>query len=265
VGIEGTFLPQAALGRRALDEYELTQQYAFWSDDLARRGGRATTIRYGLPWYRIEPEPGRFVWDWTDRVVDRLDELGLETIVDLMHYGTPLWLDNEFLNHSYPQRVAEYGAQVAERYRGRLRAFTPLNEPTINAVFCGQAGTWLPHLRGRDGYLKLGRALVRGIVATHRAIAEVTCGDATFVYVEARGTSPARSRTSPTRSPSSSAAVTSCRISSSAASATSRMFHFVEWEWRESGASVESHRSRWGCTTYGQARSACWSACRPRR
>ena len=102
-----------------------------------------------------------------------------------MHYGTPLWLDNQFLNHSYAERVAEYGARVAERYRGRLSAFTPLNEPLVNATFCGLHGIWPPHLNGDDGYVKMVRSLVRGIVATQRAIAEVTGGDATFVHVEA--------------------------------------------------------------------------------
>jgi beta-glucosidase len=186
VGIEDTFVPQVSLGRRRLDEYELTQHYVFWHSDLglAAQAG-ATTIRYGFPWYRLNPEPGRFVWDWADRVVDRLDELGLEAIVDLVHYGTPLWLDNQFLNHAYPAAVAEYAGRLAERYRGRLRAFTPLNEPFVNTVFCGELGTWPPHLTGHDGFVKVARALVRGIVATQHAVAEATGGDATFVHVEA--------------------------------------------------------------------------------
>ena len=41
---------------------------------------------------------------------------GLTPIIDLMHYGTPLWLDNHFVNASYPRRVAEYAARFAERY-----------------------------------------------------------------------------------------------------------------------------------------------------
>ena len=95
VGIEDTFVPQVALGRRALDEYELTQHYVFWADDLALAAqAGATSVRYGFPWYRLNPEPGRFVWEWSDRVVDRLEELGLEAIVDLVHFGTPLWLEN---------------------------------------------------------------------------------------------------------------------------------------------------------------------------
>ncbi len=179
-------MPQVALGRRALDEYELTQHYVFWRDDLrlAAEAG-ADSIRYGFPWYRLNPAPGRYVWDWADRVVDRLDELDLDAIVDLVHYGTPLWLENEFLNQSYPDAVAEYAGRLAERYRGRLQLYTPLNEPLVNAIFCGQRGTWPPHLRGDDGFVKLVRALVRGIVATQRALTEATGGDATIVHVEA--------------------------------------------------------------------------------
>lgn len=186
VGIEDTFVPQEALGRRSLDEYELTQHYQRWYDDLglAHESG-ATTIRYGIPWYLINPAPQTFVWDWLDRVVDRVEELGLETIVDLMHYGTPLWLENQFLNHGYPDAVAEYAGRVAERYRGRLTAFTPLNEPQVNAIFCGETGRWPPYLTGHDGFVKLVRALVHGIVATQRRIAEATGGEATFVHVEA--------------------------------------------------------------------------------
>jgi hypothetical protein len=38
------------------------------------------------------------------RVVDRFAELGLTCVVDLLHYGTPLWFDSQFLNTSYPAR-----------------------------------------------------------------------------------------------------------------------------------------------------------------
>ena len=186
VGIEDTFVPHVFPGHRALDEYELTQHYHRWSEDLglAAETG-ATAIRYGFPWYRLNPAPGRFVWDWADRVVDRLDELGLEAIVDLVHYGTPLWLDNAFLNADFPARLAEYAAALADRYRGRLRAWTPMNEPQITAMHCGEQGIWPPRLIGHDGYVKLARAIVRGVVAAQRAVAEASGGRPTFVHVEA--------------------------------------------------------------------------------
>jgi beta-glucosidase len=186
VGREATYVPHASAGHRALDEYDLTQHYRFWAEDLGLAAAAgASAIRYGFPWYRLNPAPGRFAWDWADRVVDRLDELGLEAIVDLVHYGTPLWLDNSFLNTDFPARLAEYAAALAERYRGRLTTWTPMNEPQITAMHCGEQGIWPPRLTGHDGYVKLVRAIVRGVVAAQRAVAEVSGGRASFVHVEA--------------------------------------------------------------------------------
>jgi beta-glucosidase len=186
VGIEDTFVPHAFPGHRALDEYELTQHYRFWSEDLGLAAATgAGAIRYGFPWYRLNPAPGRFVWDWADRVVDRLDELGLEAIVDLVHYGTPLWLDNAFLHTDFPARLAEYAAALADRYRGRLTTWTPINEPQITAMHCGEQGLWPPRLTGHDGYVKLVRAIVRGVVAAQEALADVSGGPAHIVHVEA--------------------------------------------------------------------------------
>lgn len=185
VGIEDTFVPQESVGRRKLDEYELTQHYHLWKDDLSRAADAgAELIRWGVPWYLLEPEPGAFRWEWTDRVVEHLDRLGLRCVVDLMHYGTPLWLDNQFLNTGYPERVAAYAAAVAERYRGSLQDFTPLNEPAINAVYCGEQGTWPPCLRGDDGFVKVLTQLARGMVLTQQRIAQVQ-PEATFVHVDA--------------------------------------------------------------------------------
>ncbi|QPP06597.1 family 1 glycosylhydrolase [Streptomyces bathyalis] len=185
VGIEDTFVPQESAGHRKLDEYELTQHYALWREDLdlAADAG-AELIRWGIPWYLVEPAPGDFRWEWLDEVVAHMDRLGLRCVVDLMHYGTPLWLDNQFLNAAYPERVAAYAGAVAERYRGSLTDWTPLNEPVINAIYCGEKGLWPPCLRGDDGFVKLIVQLARGMVLTQRRIAEVQ-PEAVFVHVDA--------------------------------------------------------------------------------
>jgi beta-glucosidase/6-phospho-beta-glucosidase/beta-galactosidase len=72
-----------------------------------------------------------------------------------MHYGTPLWMENAFINSAYPARVAEYAFAFAERYKELVRYYTPLNEPMVNALFCGRLGQWPPHLEGMDGYVKV--------------------------------------------------------------------------------------------------------------
>ena len=88
VGIEDTFIPQVSPDLRRLDEYELTGHYDRWRADLDLAASTgAEMMRYGIPWYRVNPAPDGWEWSWTDRVLDRLLSLGLTPIVDLMHYG----------------------------------------------------------------------------------------------------------------------------------------------------------------------------------
>jgi beta-glucosidase len=174
-GIEDTFItaPWPKTGR-TLDEYELTGHYDRWHSDLglvAESGAQAA--RYGIPWHRINPRPGVWDWDWTDRALDRLLELGIEPIVDLVHYGLPAWIEGAYLNPDFPQRMAEYASRVAGRFRGRIFAYTPLNEPRITAWYCGHLGWWPPFRRGWRGFVAVMTGVCRGIVETVRALEAV--------------------------------------------------------------------------------------------
>jgi len=188
VGIEDTFIPQEQPGLRALEEYELTQHYQLWRADIDRAADLGVShIRWGIPWYRVNPEPGRYEWSWVDEVLDYLvNRKGIQPIVDLLHYGTPLWLERSFLDPDYPRRVADYARAVAERYGHLVRYYTPLNEPTVNAEFCGRRGEWPPCREGEAGYVAVLMALLRGMVLAARAIREAD-PDAAFIQVEALG------------------------------------------------------------------------------
>lgn len=188
VGIENTFIPQAHPGLRPLEEYDLTQHYQLWREDIDRAASLGIShIRWGIPWYRVNPQPGRFDWGWVDKVLDYLvNTKGIQPILDLMHYGTPFWLENAFLNPDYPSHVADYAFAAAERYGHLIRYYTPLNEPTVNAEFCGRRGEWPPYLEGETGYLKVLLPIVRGMVHTTAAVRQAD-PDAVFVQVEAMG------------------------------------------------------------------------------
>lgn len=174
-GIEDTFItaPHPNTGR-TLDEYELTGHDARWRTDLDLFAHLdVPAVRYGLPWHRIEPEPGRFDWRLADERLGRLLDLGIDPQVDLVHYGLPAWIDGAFLNPAYPELVATYARRFAERFHRRIRWVTPLNEPRITAWYCGRLGWWPPFERSWRGFVRVMIAIARGIVETVRALAEV--------------------------------------------------------------------------------------------
>ncbi len=167
-GIEDTFItaPSPRTGR-TLDEYELTGHYEQMEDDLAmfaELGLRA--VRYGIPWHRINPAPGVWDYTWADRPLERLLDLGIQPVVDLVHYGLPGWIEGAWLHPRLPDYMAEYAARIAERYRGRIHTYTPLNEPRVTAWYCGRLGWWPPFRRSWRGFVAVMLGLCRGIVAT---------------------------------------------------------------------------------------------------
>lgn len=175
VGIEDTFItaPHPRTGR-TLDEYELTGHYARWRDDIglmARLG--APCARYGVPWHRVQPAPKVWSWGFVDAALDRMIALKIDPIVDLVHYGLPAWIEGAYLHPDYPRYVAEYATRLAERFHGRVKWYTPLNEPRITAWYCGRLGWWPPYRRSWSGFVALMLAICRGVVATVRALERV--------------------------------------------------------------------------------------------
>jgi beta-glucosidase/6-phospho-beta-glucosidase/beta-galactosidase len=191
-GIEDTFVPQTKPGHRALDEYQLMGHYEHWRDDLrlARELG-VQAMRWGVPWYRVEPLPGEYDWTWVDQVLHYMvEELGITPIIDLMHYGCPFWLRREFASIQYPAAVSSYIAAFARRYCGLVHWYTPLNEPVVNALMCGKRGLWPPYLRGDSGYIRIMLQLAKGILDSVAALRSID-PEAVLVHVEAVGLSRA--------------------------------------------------------------------------
>jgi beta-glucosidase len=187
VGLENTAVgvPLRGTGRR-LDEYELTGHLQQWRQDLdLARGTGATAIRYGFPWYRINPRPDVFDWAWADKVISHLTErCGMDIILDLVHYGTPGWLAGAFADPGYPAAIASYAGAVAKRYRGMVAAYTPLNEPLVTASFCGMRGVWPPYLSRNDGWATVVTSIAAGVQDSVRAIRDADPA-AQIVHVEA--------------------------------------------------------------------------------
>lgn len=187
LGIEDTSVyPPPGTGMSNLDEFELTQHSEMWREDLrtvSRLG--ATGLRYGVNWPLVHTAPGVFDWTVLDERLDfAVKELGLLVIADLVHYGTPTWLDDSFADARYPDAVAEFSGAFAARYRGVVDHITPLNEPLTTASFCGLRGVWPPRLEGWAGWTSVTLGIVEGMRRTIEAVRQAN-PDAVVVYVEA--------------------------------------------------------------------------------
>jgi beta-glucosidase/6-phospho-beta-glucosidase/beta-galactosidase len=169
--IENTWIAQQGRGERQLDEFEVTQHYRFLRDDIRLAADLGVGIvRYSAPWYRVNPTPGRFEWGWLDDALAGWRAHNIEIVYDFVHYGTPLWMDNGYINSAYPERVAEYAGEVASRYGNSIRFYTPFNEP-YNAMFRGgRTGVWPPYVTGDDGFTKVAESICRGIVLSVEAL-----------------------------------------------------------------------------------------------
>ncbi|GIF22765.1 beta-glucosidase/6-phospho-beta-glucosidase/beta-galactosidase [Actinoplanes tereljensis] len=187
LGIEDTCVyPPVGSGMTRLDEHALTGHDARWRDDLvAVADFGAGGLRYGVSWPRICPAPG--VYDWSEldeRLRFATGELGLTVIADLVHYGTPTWLDGAFADPRYPAAIADFAAAFAARYRGVVDHLTPLNEPLTTASFCGLRGVWPPALTGWTGWTRVTMGIVEGIRQTIAGVRAAN-PDAVIVHVEA--------------------------------------------------------------------------------
>src|SRR5215213_4242836 len=174
-GVECSFLPHLNV-----DQYQWTQHDRFWRDDLRRAKDELgiTHLRYAMPWHVLEPEQGKFNWDYADERIAEFKNVGIEPLMDVMHFGTPLWLKQAVGDPEFPEALERFAEALVSRYRGVIKTWCPFNEPLVSALFSGDFGFWPPHSRKWRGYMpvlsRIVQAVSRGIRAIRRANPEAT-------------------------------------------------------------------------------------------
>ncbi|MDB6028088.1 MAG: glycosyltransferase [Verrucomicrobiales bacterium] len=174
VGIEGSCIPHLSI-----DEYEWTQHDTNWREDFqkAAKDLNCRWMRYSLAWHLIETSPGVYDWTWADERIHYARGLGLNLILDLVHFGTPTWLPDAFGDVEFPSALERFSREFGKRYSGIVRSVCPINEPLITAFFCGDAGIWPPHGRSLASYMtilsRVAQALTRSIRALRNTMSSV--------------------------------------------------------------------------------------------
>jgi beta-glucosidase len=195
VGIENCWMAEYnepnRLAKRSLDVFLQMQHYELWQEDLDLAAGLGVNaLRYSVPWYKSNPQPGIYAWDWMTRSLDYLvNRKKITPIIDLIHYGTPLWMENSVFNHAYPQRMAEYASAFARRFVGLVDHFTPHNEPQLSATYCGHNAYWPPYLTGVDGWVQVGLNVARGMILSSQAL-RTELSDVTLISADCQVSPP---------------------------------------------------------------------------
>ncbi len=166
-GVECSFLPHLNV-----DQFNWTQHDRFWRDDLkrAREELGIKWLRYAFPWHTIEPQRGQFNWKYPDERIEEAQKLGIELILDVMHFGTPLWLKQAVGDPEFPDALGQYAGELVSRYASNIKCWSPLNEPLVSALFSGDLGFWPPHARKWRGYMPVLSRVAQGTSRAIRAI-----------------------------------------------------------------------------------------------
>ena len=157
-GIECSY-PTIDHGKTRRDLLAETGHYEHWKTDLQLvKDLGLKYLRYGLPFYKVNPARGSFDFEFCDLAMNEMKRLGITPILDLMHFGVPDWL-GDCQNPELPVAFAEYAAAVAERYPW-VRFYTPVNEIFVTAKFSGLQGAWNEQLESPRGFVTAIKHLV---------------------------------------------------------------------------------------------------------
>jgi len=173
VGFEGSCIPHLGI-----DQYEWTQHDRWWREDFKLVADDLTCrwVRYPLAWQHIEPAPGVFDWRWSDERIDLAQELGVNLIAGLTHFGTPTWLPDAFGDVEFPAALERFARAFGKRYAGVIHSVCPLNEPQNTALFGGEYGLWPPHGRGLGAYMAVLSQVAQGMNRAIFALRETMPG-----------------------------------------------------------------------------------------
>jgi len=105
VGIECSFIPHLGV-----DQFKWTQHDRFWKEDLKRCKEELgiTHLRYAMSWQDMEPEKGKYNWAAADERLAEMKRLEIEPIMDVMHFGTPLWLKQAVGDPEFPEALERF-------------------------------------------------------------------------------------------------------------------------------------------------------------
>ncbi|HUH01185.1 MAG TPA: family 1 glycosylhydrolase [Kofleriaceae bacterium] len=188
------FVGEAARGfTKALEDVELAAALGLDS------------YRFSIEWSRIEPQRGvidEAALAHYDGVIDALIAAGIEPMVTIHHFSSPVWVDDPRLGASCPDgpsddnlcgwhndnvdeviaEIAEHARLLATRYGDRVDDWCTVNEPVNYLLASHGVGVFPPGrnllLADFPRFMQVARNYIRAHVAIYDAIKEADTVDA---------------------------------------------------------------------------------------
>jgi beta-glucosidase/6-phospho-beta-glucosidase/beta-galactosidase len=155
--------------RHVLNDYRLCRELGF------------RTLRDGLRWHLIGKTPGKYDWSSWMPALEAAEDVGMQVIWDLFHYGSPDCVDQGA--DDFPDRFTEFALaaiEVRQSVTKRPPLLCPLNE--INFISWAVDDGYFPQVGPKQrGWFK--HQLVRTAITASRAIKR-EWPDATIIWAE---------------------------------------------------------------------------------
>jgi beta-glucosidase/6-phospho-beta-glucosidase/beta-galactosidase len=157
-GVRLDLIKATSHDRHVLQDYRLCKELGF------------RTLRDGLRWHLIEKAPGQYDWSSWMPALEAAEQLGLQIIWDLFHYGSPDHVDQAAPD--FPDRFTEFAVaaiEVQQSVGGRPPLVCPLNE--INFLSWAIEVGYFPRVGPKQvGWFK--RQLIKAAISAAKAIRE---------------------------------------------------------------------------------------------
>jgi hypothetical protein len=136
------------------------QAFLWWDWDIAERDltlieeAGFTWVKQNVAWRDLEGiEENHFDWSKVDHIVERAEAHGLDVLFRLIGLPRPMWVETpeDPAFPVPPEDFAHFCGALAERYRGRVRAYQVWNEPNL-------AREWHRETPNPAGYVEILRA-----------------------------------------------------------------------------------------------------------
>jgi beta-glucosidase len=135
--------------------------------------------RFSFAWSRLFPQGyGKKEsrgFDFYDRLIDRLLEVGIEPLATLYHWDLPEALQKKggWANREILIPFAEFSAAVVEHFGDRVKKFTPINEPWVVAWLGHGIGIHAPGIKDRKTAWTVAHHTVLAHVYSARAMKSI--------------------------------------------------------------------------------------------